>query len=314
MAIFTWRVYDTVVGAHFEVESLTRPTDRDGNAIDDNRTVILCDDRSCSPVNRIETTFKKDSQPYMLVDQTVFTTVGEIIFPGTDAWTPTLVRAIMACQIAGLTDFCAAGTGKPEQIRLRYTGEDCTATSHSQDAGKVSCSGDPASADPVRIVVNDKSAWDAATQITHFDGTVNLGDTFTAGTVGVDVKNTTYVHVLSIPGDTVLQTVSFHTSCSQLLIEGDQYGSIVLVGVLGNGIDLLEGSKYGFRLFDLTNGNVVAEILDGGTLFTLGAVEEIIRTMTLFSLPAGEAIFEIQVLKSTSAAADGKIFHVTLEE
>ena len=441
MAIFTWRVYDTVVGDHFEVDSSTRPTDRAGNAIDDNRTVILCDSKLCAPVHRIEATFKQESKPFKTIDKTTFETVGEVIYPGTDVWTPSLARAIV-CASSGMVELCDhIGGGKAEQFRFKYTGEDCSATSHTQDPNKVSCSGDPAFASKVRIVVNADTPWDAtgAGTVTHFDGTVLLNGLFTAGTVGSDVKNETWVHILAFEpatgiltltgnasnnetvtidsktytfqdtltdtdgnvkiganasdtidnliaaivlgagsgtayaasmtlhptvdaaagagdtmdltakssgdsgnsltttetmtngsfggatlsggsdgtNETVLQSVEFHTSCSQPLFESDQFGSIIVEGILANGIDFLSGSSagmYACRLFDLTNGNVIAEIPTGGGLIALGLVEEIKRTTVFLNLPAAEAILEIQVRKDLVAAADGKIFHMTLEE
>ena len=51
----------------------------------------------------------------------------------------------------GQTDCCDIGD-KPNLITMTYTGEDCSATSSSQDNGKFNCSGNPGFAPTVYIV------------------------------------------------------------------------------------------------------------------------------------------------------------------
>jgi len=120
---------------------------------------------------------------------------------------------------------------KPTYLAMTYTGQTCTANCNAQAAGKVIVTGDPAGATPVRIVVRDSSS----TGTIWFDRTVALGDTFVidpayggATTLGTN----TYVQISSSSG-TVLQTVLFHTSCSQPLRPGDMYGSLRLEGCTG---------------------------------------------------------------------------------
>ena len=125
-------------------------------------------------------------------------------------------------------NLCGVCWSKPVALAMKYTGETCTANCNSQAAGKVIVTGDPAGASPVRIV-----AYDASTPSkVWFDGTVSLGGSFVIdGTNGgsTSLGTNTYVKIYSTTG-TLLQTILFHTSCSQLLKQNDQYGSLVLVG------------------------------------------------------------------------------------
>jgi len=126
--------------------------------------------------------------------------------------------------------------GKPQVLTMLYTGDGPEATSHSQDAGKVSVEGDPNDANPVYITVaNKENLSDSKTKIYLQDFEVALDDTFEidANVVGkAQLEATTYVFVKDQAGN-LLQTVMFHTSCSQPLNLGDQFGSIQLVGFLG---------------------------------------------------------------------------------
>ncbi|MBU0618144.1 MAG: hypothetical protein KKI02_10540, partial [Planctomycetes bacterium] len=135
--------------------------------------------------------------------------------------------------------FCEDGRIKPRALTMRYTGEDCSATSHSQDPCEVFCDGDPAFASPVRVVANNKPTPFHHQALTWFDGTVELDSTFTADATNageVRLKGSTWVHILD-PSDAVLQTVQFHTSCSQPLNYGDQFGSVLLLAFVPEDCD-----------------------------------------------------------------------------
>ena len=337
MAIFiVYRVFDLVLQEYFDIISDVEPTDHIGNPIDIVQTAIRNQLGAEAVHNHVSATLQKDdAEPFVRVLQTSFTTVGEFIFSGTNIWLPTAVKAIMSREDA--TNFCTSLGGDPAVLRMEYTGEGCGATQHSQNAGKVTCSGTlelpptptvppptplttvpPAS---VRIVSNNKSTFDDPTAKTWFDGFVSIGDLFdieAANGGATKMSNDTRVHVLDPVDDTVLQTVKFHTSCSQPLFSGDQFGSVILRGfVSDNGASLLNGNSNGFsfRLFDLTNGKVVGEIPFGGGTFALEAVEQIVGATVLFTdLPTTEAVIEIQVRKVDADCFDGKIYHVVLEE
>lgn len=126
----------------------------------------------------------------------------------------------------------ASGQHKPTQLTVSYTGEDCSATSHSQGAGHVTCTGDPAFEPTVRIIAADRSDHTNHNASIWFDGVVQLDEIFdvTAANAGRTIlKGETFFFVYDLSGN-LLQVVSLHTSCSEPLIAGDQYGSIRLLG------------------------------------------------------------------------------------
>jgi hypothetical protein len=126
-------------------------------------------------------------------------------------------------------DWCASG--KPRVLTMRYTGDGCDATSHSQDSGKVSCEGDPTFEPVVYILAIDRDDPDNRRVKIWFDDMVALGETFDvdAANAGASrLKGGTFVHVYDL-GGTLLQTVGFHTSCSQPLNQDDQFGSLLLL-------------------------------------------------------------------------------------
>ena len=124
--------------------------------------------------------------------------------------------------------------GKPRVLRMEYTGDGDDATSNSQDDGKVVVTGDPNDGDPVRIVATDKSNPNDEKAKIWFDGTVSLDETFDIDATNAGktrLASNTYVFIYDMAGP-LLQTVKFHTSCSQPLFIGDQFGSLNLVDFL----------------------------------------------------------------------------------
>ena len=118
-------------------------------------------------------------------------------------------------------------SGKPKTLTMVYTGEDCSASNNGQGS-KATCSGDPNFASPVRIIASGDKKFKKEI---YFDGTVNLSDSFvldaTNGKKG-KFKSNTYVEVRDLNGN-VLQSLTFHTSCSKPLNVGDQFGSLLLI-------------------------------------------------------------------------------------
>jgi hypothetical protein len=118
---------------------------------------------------------------------------------------------------------------------MKYTGDGDDATSHSQDDGKVVVVGDPQDEGTVHIRVTDKSNPDDNKVKVFFEGDVALDGTFAidATLAGEStLKTETFVYVYDLNGN-LLQSVRFHTSCSQPLALGDQFGSVKLVGYIG---------------------------------------------------------------------------------
>ena len=117
---------------------------------------------------------------------------------------------------------------KPNKIEYTYTGLSCAASNFVQDPSGVSCSGDPLVAEPVRIVVTKSNKPNEV----YFDGIVFLGDTFVedgAGFPSGKVAPNTRIQIFDTLGN-LLQDTDFHTSCSQPLEVGDQFGASIITG------------------------------------------------------------------------------------
>jgi len=340
MAIFfIWRVWCNTEGAYHRVVSSSAPTQcpvDPADTIDPLRSVILEELGAGGGGTSTEVSLVTDKEtPFVRIHESSWTTLGEMFYPGTDVWTPSVARAIMGREGSGSEtgDFCAGGGVKPASLMLEYTGEDCSASANSQPSSKWSCIGDPAMASPVRIVVSNKSTWNDSNAKVWHDAVVPLNGLFLAAASNAGenhLKSNTYVHILSSPGDSVLQTVEFHTSCSQPLFANDQFGSIIVrsfVADMGSGGSNGGGSsgpgtngpasRYKFRLYDLMSGTTLAEIPDGGGVLSLNSLEEIFEARQFMNLPATQTIIEIQAHKNavvSSGDDDGRLFHVTLEE
>ena len=125
-------------------------------------------------------------------------------------------------------DLCDA-YGKPQLLTMLYTGDNNV--NHSQDSSKVNISGDAAQEPMVRILASDKDDPDDDGARVWFDGIVALDNTFAldATNGGRDeLTSATFVYVYDLNGN-LLQSIEFHTSCSQPLILGNEFGSVRLV-------------------------------------------------------------------------------------
>jgi len=132
------------------------------------------------------------------------------------------VRAYL--RVLDPVDICPA---KPSAIEWVYLGTDCSASNYIQDPANVRCLGDPMGASPVRIVMTHTTQPSRV----YFDGIVSLGDTFvelgSAGFKNGKVPPNTRVQIFDMAGQ-LLQDSSFHTSCSQPLQVGDQFGAVII--------------------------------------------------------------------------------------
>jgi hypothetical protein len=105
--------------------------------------------------------------------------------------------------------------GKPTALVFQYTGEGCVG-GNDQASDKWSCSGSPG-ADPVNIsIVEDPNKITVSPS-----NEINVGDLVTISAIGSDMGTEVQLYVGG-------QFLKFHTSCSQPLNEGDQFGSFVL--------------------------------------------------------------------------------------
>ena len=134
-------------------------------------------------------------------------------------------------------EFCADGA-KPQKIALAYTGQDCSVSSNSQEQD--ACEGDPAGASPVRIRATSKPDPFHPKSKVWFDDTVSLRE---SPTFELDATNcqgeacrsetrlggVTHLSIFDSEGS-LIQKVAFHTSCSEPLNYGDQFGGLRLTG------------------------------------------------------------------------------------
>ena len=107
--------------------------------------------------------------------------------------------------------------GKPVALTFEY--QPGTTVSTNQDPSKATASG---------VADDDGSAYIDAGSL--FTGTVNVGETIVlAGSFG----SNTVIKVYDSQGGALLQTIEYHTSCSQPITIGDVVGSVVLIGYAG---------------------------------------------------------------------------------
>lgn len=130
--------------------------------------------------------------------------------------------------------------GKPQIFTFKYTGDGNDASSHSQKGSKVIILGDPNDEPTVQIIVSDKSDLSNSKTKIFFNDTVNLNEDFTVDSKenpqGGEFKGNTYLFVFDLEGN-LIQFVGFHTSCSEPIRIGDQFGSIQIVGAQEGGDD-----------------------------------------------------------------------------
>jgi hypothetical protein len=141
---------------------------------------------------------------------------------------------------------------KPAALTFVYTGDDASATDTAQDSGKAFAVGDPAHDPSVFIIVSSEdrlkdAICDTGKQL--FAGTVELGESFTADIDNACKLNkfgsSTHFYIFDCPGGTLLQTIEYHTSCSQPLQLGDVIGGVTLTGyedVIGESVSMQFGS------------------------------------------------------------------------
>ena len=123
---------------------------------------------------------------------------------------------------------CCLGQ-KPKILTMKYTGENVL---NNPQSGKAVVTGDPAGAS--QVVIKAYKAGDPNTL--YFNGVVNLGEEFgiyapLAGQTRLAAD--TVIEIRAVGSNALLQTVKFHTSCSQPLAIGNRFGGVDLVGFMG---------------------------------------------------------------------------------
>jgi hypothetical protein len=123
--------------------------------------------------------------------------------------------------------------GKPQAILAEFTGDGADVVVTDQADGKwfvEDLAGGPEDLEQAWIVARDKGG-----KKVWFSGLVSVGEVFAIDAAALGkkrLKSHTYVDVYDAEGGQLLQTIFFHTSCSQPLFEGDQYGAVRLAGYI----------------------------------------------------------------------------------
>jgi uncharacterized repeat protein (TIGR01451 family) len=145
---------------------------------------------------------------------------------------------------------CSSVSGDVQKVLMLYTGGGCSATSTVQPSSRWSCAdfnGGPSGSPSVYIIANDNS--NPASGRIWFTGTVLLNGTFLIDALNAGenkLRSDTYIHIFTQQGGTLLQRVHFHTSCSQPVVPGDQWGASMLLQVYGATGNVCGGSTIGF--------------------------------------------------------------------
>jgi hypothetical protein len=153
--------------------------------------------------------------------------------------------------------------GKVQTLSLRYTGGDCSLTMNSQTADKTGCTDTAAIASfPIRLIVsNDNVSFDQSP--------ILIGDVLDITAAGEFKPNTSF-EIRDAGSDALLESGFFHTSCSQPLDLGDQFGALQVFGLNttgGGSVSLESEVLYTYDVSHLevsgtaTNVNVVDDVL-----------------------------------------------------
>ena len=195
---------------------------------------------------------------------------------------------------------------KPESLVIQYTGDNVV--DHSQGPCKVQVTGDAQDAATVWIVASSKSNPDDPRAKIYFDGEVNLDETFAieALTAGrTRLKNEVYVTIYDMEGQ-VIATAKFHTSFSQPLVLGDQFGAIRLVGFVGDDgaragivpVEMQTGLS-GF-VFEDTNGDGLVdqdEFAISGATVTLTGTDDTGATISRTATTDSDGVYYFDALR-----------------
>jgi hypothetical protein len=112
-------------------------------------------------------------------------------------------------------------TQRASSLGFRFNAGNCTQSSNTQEAGKFECNDilAPATDGPFRIVIsNSEQTWDFL---------VNPADEFVLTATDGSFASQTDWDLYE--GSKMIQTGTFHTSCSQNLFIGDRYGNLEVI-------------------------------------------------------------------------------------
>ena len=155
--------------------------------------------------------------------------------------------------------------GKVKTLDLRYTGGDCSQSLNTQASGKSGCTDvAPPSANPVRIILSDGAAPPPASSVYLDENMVSGGTILSIDGSGIShcsggkLKSVTGFWIKDAVTGELIQDGYFHTSCSQPLNLGDQFGSLQVFGLdTSQGGTVALGSEVEYS-YTVTNPNASA--------------------------------------------------------
>ena len=182
--------------------------------------------------------------------------------------------------------------GKVKNLELRYTAGDCSQSLNTQDASKTGCvDASVPSANPVRIILSDGKLPPPNSSVYLDQNMVSGGDILTVDASLIPscsysgtLKSVTGYWIKDAVTDELIQDGFFHTSCSQPLNLGDQFGALQVFGLdTTNGGTVALGSDVEYS-YVVTNPNAAA--VDNVSLD-----DDILGNIaTGITIPAGESV------------------------
>ena len=158
--------------------------------------------------------------------------------------------------------------GKPTALVFEYTGDACSATTNFQN-GKFTCEPTDLQLGVLADVVMTKDADKISVEIDD-----NMIKIFRSDTVGKEFPSEIKYAITDTDGNT--QSQKLHTSCSQQLNVGDQFGSLILRDFIPKGGSVSEGNViYTYRIINTGTGSVIVDVFDN----LLGDIAENLHLM-----------------------------------
>ena len=132
------------------------------------------------------------------------------------------------------TNCCSLYNVKPHALTFLYDIENISNHSQSTSSPRITTYYEPLGRD-VLMVVNGKSS-PTDTSSAFYRAELSAGDEFTVlRNSNNKWQSDLYFHIYNPAGDSLLQFVKIHVSCSQPLISGEQFGHVVLLSGVYNG-------------------------------------------------------------------------------
>ena len=156
--------------------------------------------------------------------------------------------------------------GKVSELALRYTGGDCSQSINTQATDKTGCTdADAPSANPVRVILSDGKQPPPNSSVYLDQTMVAGGDILTLDASSIPhcsnsgtLRSVTGFWIKDAITDELIQDGFFHTSCSQPLNLGDQFGALQVFGLDStNGGSVALGSDVEYS-YVVTNPNSAA--------------------------------------------------------